>query len=178
MDISADLSELGRTPVAVVCAGVKSLGVCVAALGADEFPAFFTPHSGCKAPSRVDTPQEAAAVFRALRRLHLSNGMLLAVPIPARHVAAGAVVESATNQALEEAGAQGIKGSDITPFLLDRIRQLTKGASLASNIALVINNASVGAAMACALQGMIATEGGAVQVGNASHSGTSQRSRL
>ncbi|GAB4823379.1 hypothetical protein N2152v2_010425 [Parachlorella kessleri] len=164
LDISADLTELGRTPVAVVCAGVKSIldiprtleyletqGVCVAALGSDEFPAFFTPASGCRAPARVDSPAQAAAMAHAARRLGLEGGMVLGVPIPAHQAAAGAEVESAIQQALSESDAQGITGNDITPFLLQRIQELTGGRSLEANIALVKNNAAVGAKLAAEL---------------------------
>eukprot|EP00798_Chlamydomonas_sp_ICE-L_P014411 gene14411-20405_t len=194
MDISSDLTELGRTPVAVVCAGVKSVldiprtlefletqGVCVAAFNTDEFPAFFSRHSGCKAPARVDTPKgaaammhsisrlglsngmllavsipeahacQAAAMMHSISRLGLSNGMLLAVPIPEAHAAEGTQIEGAIKQALDEADDKGIKGNAVTPFLLERIRQLTGGKSLEANIRLVKNNATVGAQMACAL---------------------------
>jgi pseudouridylate synthase len=163
MDVSADLTELGRTPVAVVCAGVKSVldiprtleyletqGVCVAAYGADEFPAFFTRRSGCSAPCRVDSPQEAAAIVAAGRRLGLA-GTLIAVPIPPDQEAAGSEVEQAIGRALREADEHGIRGNEITPFLLDRIKELTGGRSLESNIGLVKNNAAVGALIAAAL---------------------------
>ncbi|KAL4459061.1 hypothetical protein ABPG75_013926 [Micractinium tetrahymenae] len=164
MDISADLTELGRTPVAVVCAGAKSVldiprtlefletqGVCVAAYGADEFPAFFTRCSGCRAPARVDTPAQAAAMIAASQKLALGGGMVLAVPIPDEQAAAGAAVERAISQALQEAEQRGVKGSEVTPFLLQRIQELTGGRSLEANIALVKNNAAVGARVAAAL---------------------------
>ena len=129
-------------------------GVCVAAYGADEFPAFFTRHSGCKAPARFDTPQQAAAAVAAAAALGLGSGMVLGVPIPDRDAAAGAAVEAATAQALEEAEAAGVRGNEVTPFLLQRIRELTGGASLEANIALVKNNAAVGAQIAAALSRM------------------------
>ncbi|KXZ50302.1 hypothetical protein GPECTOR_17g941 [Gonium pectorale] len=164
MDVSADLTELGRTPVAVVCAGAKSildiprtlevletLGVPVAAYGTDEFPAFFTPRSGCQAPARVDSPKEAAALLDAGRRLGLGGGMLLAVPIPADAAAEGAEVEAAISTALREAEERGVKGNQLTPFLLERVRTLTGGRSLAANIRLVKNNAAVGSALATEL---------------------------
>ncbi|PNW87481.1 hypothetical protein CHLRE_02g144000v5 [Chlamydomonas reinhardtii] len=163
MDVSADLVELGRTPIAVVCAGAKSIldiprtlevletwGVAVAAYGTDEFPAFFTPRSGCRAPARVDTAAEAASMLGCVRRLGLGSGMLLAVPIPAAAAAEGEVVEAATRAALAEAEARGVKGNEVTPFLLERVRSLTGGRSLAANILLVKNNARVGAAVAAA----------------------------
>ena len=165
LDVSADLTELGRTPVAVICAGAKSVldiprtleyletqGVCVAGYGVDEFPAFFTRHSGCKAPTRFDTPRQIAAAIHAARQLELENGMVIGVPIPAEHAAAGAEVESAIETALREADDSGIKGNDVTPFLLKRIRELTGGRSLEANIHLVKNNAAVGARIAVELQ--------------------------
>eukprot|EP00878_Enallax_costatus_P029934 GHUV01032506.1.p1 GENE.GHUV01032506.1~~GHUV01032506.1.p1 ORF type:complete len:398 (+),score=70.01 GHUV01032506.1:580-1773(+) len=126
MDVSADLTELGRTPVAVVCAGAKSVldiprtleyletqGVCVAVYGADEFPAFFSQHSGCKAPCRVDTPQQAARMICASYDLHLDTGMLIAVPIPAEYAAEGAVIQRAIEESLAEADQQGIAGAEV-----------------------------------------------------------------
>ncbi|KAK9811309.1 hypothetical protein WJX72_001535 [[Myrmecia] bisecta] len=164
MDISADLTELGRTPVVVVCAGPKSLldiprtleyletqGVCVASYGTNEFPAFFTPRSGCMAPARVDSPGEAAAMIRGSLQLGLGSGMVIGVPIPSQFVPAGARIEKAIQTALKEATSKGISGNDLTPFLLDRIRDLTGGASLTANIHLIKNNASVGARIAVAL---------------------------
>lgn len=164
MDISADVTELGRTPVAVICAGAKSVldiprtleyletqGVCVAAYGADEFPAFFTPHSGCAAPCRFDTPQEVADAVRTMHKLQLGSGMVVGVPIPQEHVAAGDKVERAVERALKDAEAKGVSGNEVTPFLLTRIRELTGGLSLDSNIQLVKNNAVVGSKIAVAL---------------------------
>ncbi|KAK8604949.1 hypothetical protein V6N13_082412 [Hibiscus sabdariffa] len=159
MDISSDLTELGRTPVAVVSAGVKSIldiprtleyletqGVCVAAYKTYEFPAFFTQTSGCKAPCRVDSPEEYAN-----RKLNLGNGVLIAVPIPKEHSASGSLIESAIQQALAEAREKNITGNAETPFLLARVNEITGGASLASNIALVKNNAAIGAKISVAL---------------------------
>ncbi|KAL6753496.1 pseudouridine-5'-phosphate glycosidase [Haematococcus lacustris] len=170
LDISADLTELGRTPVAVVCAGVKSVldiprtlevletqGVCVAAYQVDEFPAFFTPHSGCKAPCRVDSPAEAARLLHSSMALGLGGGLLLAVPIPLQHAAEGQQVEAAIQQALTEADERHVTGSQITPFLLERIRDLTGGRSLDANIKLVKNNAAVGAAVAVQLSNLTTT---------------------
>jgi pseudouridine-5'-phosphate glycosidase len=164
LDVSADLTELGRTPVAVVCAGAKSIldlsrtlevletqGVCVAAYGADAFPAFFVPDSGLKAPSRVDTPAQAAALILALKRLRLSSGALIAVPIPAAATAAGAAIQAAIDAALAEAAAAGVSGARVTPFLLEGVRRRTGGASLEANIRLVLNNAAVGGAIAVEL---------------------------
>jgi pseudouridine-5'-phosphate glycosidase/sugar/nucleoside kinase (ribokinase family) len=164
LDISADLCELGRTPVCVVCAGAKSIldiprtlefletqGVAVLALGTDEFPAFFTRRSGCPAPTRVETAHEAAAVVHASSTLGLSSGTLVAVPIPESAEAEAGKVQGAIEQALAEAGAAGVAGRDTTPFLLKRIAELTGGDSLASNIALIKNNAAVGAQIATSL---------------------------
>ena len=143
----------------VVCAGAKSIldipktlevletgGVPVAVFGADEFPAFYTRNSGVLAPWRVDDPADAAAAMLAARGM--GSGMLIAVPIPESHAADGAVVERATQAALAEADALHLKGADITPFLLKRVAELTSGASLTANIALVRHNASVGARIA------------------------------
>jgi pseudouridine-5'-phosphate glycosidase len=164
MDVSADLTELGRTPVAVVCAGAKSVldiprtleyletqGVCVAAYGTDEFPAFFTPRSGCRAPCRFDTPAQAASAIYAIQKLQLQSGMVIGVPIPPEHAAQGVEVEAAIQTALAEAESKQVQGNDVTPFLLKRIREITGGKSLEANIALVKNNAIVGSRIAAAL---------------------------
>ncbi|BAT82998.1 hypothetical protein VIGAN_04009000 [Vigna angularis var. angularis] len=164
MDISSDLVELGRTPVAVVCAGVKSIldiprtleyletqGVCVAAYKTNEFPAFFTETSGCKVSCRVDSPEDCACIIDASFKLKLGNGILIAVPIPQEHSASGHIIESAIHKAIKEARENNITGSAETPFLLAKVNDLTGGASLAANIALVKNNALVGAKVAVAL---------------------------
>ncbi|CAN1170512.1 Pseudouridine-5'-phosphate glycosidase [Linum perenne] len=164
MDVSSDLTELGRTPVAVISAGVKSIldipktleyletqGVCVVGYKTNEFPAFFTDTSGCKAPCRMDTPEECAQLIDATTKLKLGNGILIGVPIPKEQSASGSIIESAIQKALKEAREKNISGSAETPFLLARVNELTGGASLASNIALVKNNALVGAKIALAL---------------------------
>ncbi|XP_007015188.2 PREDICTED: pseudouridine-5'-phosphate glycosidase [Theobroma cacao] len=164
MDISSDLTELGRTPVAVISAGVKSIldiprtleyletqGVCVGAYKTNEFPAFFTETSGCKVPCRVDSPEDCARLIDANRKLNLGNGVLIAVPIPKEHSASGSLIESAIQRALTEAREKNVTGNAETPFLLARVGELTGGASLASNIALVKNNAAVGAKISVAL---------------------------
>lgn len=161
MDISADLTELGRTPMAVVCAGAKSVldiprtmeyletqGVCVATYRSDEFPAFFTRSSGCASPHRVDSPQECARMIEANRVLDLQSGLLFAVPIPEEQMGDAVTVQSAIDHALVEADEQGIIGKDVTPFLLERVNTLSGGKSLASNIALILNNARIGAQIA------------------------------
>ncbi|CAI6009502.1 unnamed protein product, partial [Closterium sp. NIES-65] len=222
MDISSDLTELGRTRVAVVCAGVKSVldiprtleyletqGVTVVVYGAKEFPAFFTATSGCpprrsplspphlppthpislslnpspshsphlppthpislsltpspphstlllpsptlQAPATLSDPASCAALIDTNHRMKLNSGMVIAVPVPQGQAAEAEEVERATQQALAEADAQGVKGAQVTPFVLKRIKELTGGASLTANIALVKNNARVGAQIACAL---------------------------
>lgn len=164
MDISSDLTELGKTPVTVVSAGAKSIldiprtleyletqGVCVAAYKTDEFPAFFTRSSGVKAPCRVDTPEDCARLIDANMKLNLKTGILIAVPIPNEHSASGNLIESAIQRAIKEARDSGITGNAETPFLLERVNQLTGGASLAANIALLKNNAATGAQIAVSL---------------------------
>lgn len=164
LDISSDLTELGRTPVAVVSAGVKSIldiprtleyletqGVCVATYATNEFPAFFTEKSGCRVPCRVDTPEDCARLIDANHKLRLGSGILFAVPIPKEHSASGGFIEDAIQRAIGEARAKNVTGNAETPFLLSRVNELTGGASLASNIALLKNNAQVGAKIAAAL---------------------------
>ncbi|KAL5764646.1 hypothetical protein ACOSQ2_017240 [Xanthoceras sorbifolium] len=164
MDISSDLTELGKTPVAVISAGVKSIldiprtleyletqGVCVAAYKTHEFPAFFTESSGCKVPCRVDSPDDCARLIDANMKLKLGSGVLIAVPIPKEHTASGSLIESAIQSALKEARDKNVVGNAETPFLLARVNELTGGMSLASNIALVKNNALVGAKISVAL---------------------------
>ncbi len=163
-DVSADLPELGRTPLCVVCAGVKSildiprtlevletLGVCVATLGSDFFPAFFAASSGVRSPASLRTTGEAAAVLEAHLRSGMKSGVLLAVPIPAEEAGDGAAVEAAIQTAVEEAEARGVGGREVTPFVLRKVAELTSGASLKANIALVRNNARVAAEVACEL---------------------------
>jgi pseudouridine-5'-phosphate glycosidase len=164
LDISADLTELGRTPILVVCSGVKSIldipktleyletqGVGVVGYKTSEFPAFFTRKSGSQVPARVDSAQECAEMIYVNWKLNLGSGFVVAVPIHEDEEAQIEEVEKATQQALSEADAQNIKGRDITPFLLGRIAQLTSGESLRSNICLVKNNARVASKIACAL---------------------------
>ncbi len=162
-DISADLIELGRTPVAVVCAGVKSIldvpktlevlethGVPVLGYRTDRFPAFFAADSGAPVGPRLDSPGEAAAIIRAHRALG-GGGLLVTNPVPAADGLDGAWIGHHIDQACRDAEAQGISGKDLTPFLLARINQLTEGRSLKANIALVRNNAAVAAEIAAAL---------------------------
>lgn len=166
MDISADLLELARTPVVVISAGVKSIldihrtletletnGVPVASYGTDEFPAFFSPTSGVSSPARVDSAEEVSESFLASLELGLKNGMLIAVP---NCDPAGESVEQAIQETIEEANALGIVGRDVTPYILKKVAEKTKGDSLKSNTALVKGNAAVGADIAVAIANAIA----------------------
>lgn len=179
LDISADLPELARCPVAVVCAGAKSIldlpatreqletyGIPVCGYQTDRFPAFYTRDSGLAVDARVDTPEQWAKAFRAQRLLaqtgashfsasgRLQGGMLVVQPVPAAHEAEAAPIEQATKQALAEAEAQGISGKSLTPYLLKRIAELTEGASLESNVKLVEHNAVLAAQLAVALSAL------------------------
>ncbi|PKA63794.1 hypothetical protein AXF42_Ash004803 [Apostasia shenzhenica] len=164
LDISSDLTELGRTPVTVISAGVKSIldipktleyletqGVTVAAFGTNVFPAFFSESSGCQVPCRLDSPEECARLINANMNLSLGSGILIAVPIPKEHAASGYMIESAIQRAIQEAKDKNVTGNAVTPFLLSRVNELTGGASLAANIALLKNNAYVGSKIAVAL---------------------------
>lgn len=163
-DISADLPELAATAVTVVAAGAKAIldlpktleyletaGVPVIAFGQDDFPAFWSRSSGLKAPLRMDSAEAIAAAHRMRGRLGLPGGQLVANPIPVEAEIPRAEITPAIETALAEAEAQGIAAKEVTPFLLDRILALTEGRSLTSNIALVLNNARLGAAIARAL---------------------------
>jgi pseudouridylate synthase len=171
MDVSTDLTELGRTKVLVVCAGVKSIldiprtlevletqGVGVFGYQTSEFPAFFTRHSGCKAPLTMDTPTQGANYLLALRQLGYASGGILGVPIPEEYEAEGKVVEDAIKVALKECDEKGVLGRDVTPFLLKRVNELTEGKSLKSNIALVKNNTRVASQIAVAYHKLILTK--------------------
>ncbi len=158
MDISADLEELARTPVLVVCAGAKSIldlgltleyletkGVAVCGYQTDELPAFYTRTSGFGVDFRADTPAELAAAFAAQRALGYPGGMLCTNPIPEKWSMDPAVINAAIDQAVAESVAQGVKGKRVTPFLLARVKDITGGDSLESNIQLVLNNAALAA---------------------------------
>ncbi len=160
-DVSADLTELGQTSVAVVSAGVKSildigltlesletLGVPVLAVGSDEFPSFYSRSSGHAAPNRVDTAAEIAAIMSAKWRLGLAGGVVVANPIPAEDEIPADEIGVIIEQALADMDRLGIHGKDATPYLLGRIVEITGGASLTANIALVRHNARLGAAIA------------------------------
>ena len=164
MDISADLEELAGTPVMVVCAGAKSIldlgltleyletkGVPVIGYGTDELPAFYTRSSGFGVDYRVDTPAQLAAMFKAQQELGMKGGMLVTNPIPEQYAMDKAVIDAAIEQAVAESKEQGIHGKATTPFLLAKIKDITGGDSLASNIQLVYNNAKLAAKTACEL---------------------------
>ncbi len=164
MDISADLEELAQTGVMVICAGAKSIldlgltleyletkGVPVIGYQTEELPAFYTRKSGFGVDYRLDTPEEVAAAFRAKIEMGLRGGMLVTNPIPEQYSMDPDVINKAIEEALEEAKARGIHGKATTPFLLAKIKDITGGDSLASNIRLVYNNAELAAKVACAL---------------------------
>ena len=163
-DISADLPELAQTAVTVVAAGAKAIldlpktlewletaGVPVIAFGQDAFPAFWSRDSGLKAPLRMDRAEDIAAAARMRAQLGLPGGQLVVNPIPAEAEIPRAEIMPVVESALAEAAAQGIAAKAVTPFLLQRIFELTEGRSLEANIALVLNNARLGAAIAGAL---------------------------
>ena len=164
MDISADLEELGSTPVMVVCAGAKSIldlgltleyletkGVPVIGYGTDELPAFYTRQSGFGVDYRADSPAQLASMFRAQKELGMRGGMLVTNPIPEEYAMDKAVIDAAIEQALRESVEQGVHGKETTPFLLARVVELTGGSSLESNIQLVLNNATLAAKTAVEL---------------------------
>jgi pseudouridine-5'-phosphate glycosidase len=167
MDISADLEELAQTPVCVVCAGAKSIldlgltleyletrGVPVIGYGTDELPAFYTRKSGFPVDFRMDSAADIARAFAVQGMLGFPGGMLVANPIPERYSMDADTISRAIDTALDQSRQQGIKGKALTPFLLDSIRTITGGESLAANIELVCNNARLASAIACALSGM------------------------
>ena len=164
MDISADLEELARTPVAVVCAGAKSIldlgltleyletkGVPVLGYRTEKLPAFYTDESDFRVDYRMDSPEEIADAITAQRDMGYPGGMLITNPIPHQYAMPKDVIDAAINQALAEAKEQGVKGKATTPFLLARVCELTGGESLKSNIKLVLNNVALGAQIAAAM---------------------------
>jgi pseudouridine-5'-phosphate glycosidase len=166
LDISADLDELARTPVAVVCAGAKALldlpktlevletrGVPVICYGSDAFPAFWSRDSGLRAPLRLDSAAEIARAIRTQRALGYPGGTLIANPVAAADEIPPAEIAGHIETAVAAAQAEGITGKDVTPFLLDRLLALTGGRSLTTNIALIKSNARLAAAVAAELAG-------------------------
>lgn len=163
-DISADLQELAHTNVAVVCAGAKSIldigltleyletfGVPVVGYGTEEMPAFYTTRSGYKVDYRVDTPDELAEAIKAKWDLNLNGGLVIGNPIPEEYEIDYEKISKVIDEAVEEAERQGIKGKETTPFLLSKVKDITKGDSLDANIQLVYNNAKVAAELAVEL---------------------------
>jgi pseudouridine-5'-phosphate glycosidase len=154
-DVSADLLELGRTPVAVVCAGPKAIldlpltlevletqGVPVIGLGTDTLPGFYTRSTGLPTDVRVDTPRDVATIIAAAGRLDARHGLLVVVPVPESAAAVGDI-DAAIEHAIADAEAQGVRGKAVTPFLLKRVAELTGGASLRANQALLVHNARI-----------------------------------
>ena len=163
-DVSADLVEFGRTPIAVVSSGAKSIldlpltlevletnGVPVLGYRTDFLPAFYSSHTTLPVDQRIESPEEAAAIIRAGDAIGARHGILIAVPVPADKELSADVAEAAITRATFEAEAAEIGGKDITPFVLSRVSELTNGASMTANIALLINNARVAGEIALAL---------------------------
>ena len=161
MDISADLQELGKTNVTVVCAGAKAIldlpltleyletmGVPVLGYQTKELPAFYTRHSGLSVDYEINDPKEAAEIIYQKRKNNLQGGILITNPIPQEFAMDDKIINDAIEKALKMADEKGVKGKDITPFLLKTVVDLTGGESLESNIHLVLNNAAVGAEIA------------------------------
>lgn len=167
MDISADLEELAMTPVMVVCAGAKSIldlgltleyletkGVAVLGYQTKELPAFYTRESGYYVDYRMDSPAEIASAFKTKQDLGLKGGMLVTNPIPQQYAMEHDYITAKIEEAVKEATQLGIKGKETTPFLLDKIKQITAGTSLEANIQLVYNNAALATQIAVQLSQM------------------------
>jgi pseudouridylate synthase len=172
-DVSADLEELGRTEVAVVCAGAKSIldigmtleyletrGVPVIGYGTDEFPAFFARSSGFPVDYRLDAPEETARALIVKWGMGIGGGAVIANPIPAEYAMDGTIIDSAIATALDEARLKGVTGKALTPYLLARINDLTGGGSLEANVALVLNDARAAAEIAVAYSALVTRTGG------------------
>jgi pseudouridine-5'-phosphate glycosidase len=166
-DVSADLIELGRTPVAVVCAGPKAIldlpltlevlethGVPIVGLGTDTLPGFYTRSSGLPIDVRVETPREAAAIIAAAEQMDARHGVLVVVPVPESE-ASGNDVDVAIERALADAEAQRVRGKAVTPFLLKRVSELTGGAALRTNKALLVHNARTAGLIAAELTALV-----------------------
>jgi pseudouridine-5'-phosphate glycosidase len=164
-DISADLPELARTSMTVVCSGAKivldlpatrewleTYGVTVVGYGCDEMPAFYTRGSGLPVDARADAPQDVAAIVRARRELGIDGAVLLTVPVPAEAEVDAELLDTALRQALSEAEGARIAGRELTPFLLSRMAEASHGATLRANVALLLNNARVASLVALALR--------------------------
>jgi pseudouridine-5'-phosphate glycosidase len=163
-DVSADLPALATTPIVVVCSGAKivldlaatrewleTYGITVVGYGCDELPAFYSRRSGLPVDVRVDSPEDVAKIFRAQQRLGIERALLVTVPVPEEFEVPAAELERALNAALQEAKSQHVAGRELTPFLLSRMAQMSEGATLRANIALLENNARVAAHIARAL---------------------------
>lgn len=163
-DISADLQELAKTSVAVICAGVKSIldigltleyletmGVPILGYKTDKFPAFYTDDSGYFVDYKVNDAKHAADIIRAKWDMGLSGGVIIANPIPSEYSMDKTYINNIIGEAIKEADLMGVKGKSITPFLLERIKDLSSGESLSANMKLVLNNAKVAADIACEL---------------------------
>ena len=163
-DISADLPVLADTPIIIVCSGAKIVldlpatrewlethGVTVVGYGCDEMPAFYSRGSGLPIDIRCDSPAEVAELFRAQQDLEIARALLVTVPVPLEFEVPATMLESALNEALDQAAQQLVTGRQLTPFLLSHMAQASRGATLEANIALLENNARVAAEIACAL---------------------------
>jgi len=166
-DISADLEELALSDVTVVSSGAKAIldlpltleyletkGVTVLSYQSDEFASFYSRESGLKIENRIDTPEQAARIIKTKRDLTLRGGILISNPIPIQFEMPKAEIDIAIHEALSKAEQKGIKGKEVTPFLLKEVASLTKGKSLATNIQLIKNNALLGAEVAKALSSL------------------------
>lgn len=166
-DISADLQELAHTNVAVICAGAKSIldigltleyletqGVPIVGYQTDEMPAFYTRKSGFSVDYKIDSPEKIASALKVKWDLGLDGGMVVANPIPEQYAMDYDTITNAINDAIKEAEEKGIKGKDATPFLLAKVKDITDGSSLESNIQLVFNNAALGAKIAVELSNL------------------------
>ncbi len=163
LDISADLMELARTPVVVVCAGAKAIldigltleyletqGVPVVGFGTDRFPGFYVPSTPYRVDARIDEPETVARVARLHWSLGLGSGILVACPVPPEFALDPEIMQRAIEAALTAASSAGISRADVTPYLLDEIRRTTEGESLSTNIALIRNNATIASRIAVA----------------------------
>jgi pseudouridine-5'-phosphate glycosidase len=160
-DVSADLPELARTPIVVVCSGAKIVldlpatrewlethAITVVGYECDELPAFYSRTSGLRVDARADAPADVARIFHAQRTLGINSALLVAVPVPAQFEVSAEQLQRVLDNALEQAERNGVKGSDVTPFLLSQMAERSGGATLRANIALLENNACVAAAIA------------------------------